>query len=537
MSFRPTRRASRTLASALTLGVVLALGACAPAKDSPAPTTTASVATDPDKSLETVTVALNGSLSTLNTAQTGMLLNYYVGTSFAEGLVGVDSAGQLVPALAESWTQPDETTWVYQLRDAKFSDGTDVTPEDVIFSIDLFRDPEKSPSTAYYWPELESVEKTGDREITITLAGPSATFGWTPSAAAGLYVTSEKSYEAATAWGSPQDLVVGTGPYTVTEFAPDSHVSLERNAQYWGEAGMPENLRFDFITDPSTRLLAFQEGKVDIALGVPVDQTDQWAKTEGASVQTVSNLSYQGLTIDSNLAPFDDIHVRNAVAHAIDRTGIVEGILKGNGEAATGITAPEQLALNVGAEAAAEAVAGLPVKEFSLDKAKAELAASSVPDGFETTIYYPDSDGALGKASLALAENLKQIGITLEVKEQPSSQWGAEMGDGEHGLAWMSYTPPVPTDWPTDWLLGEYNPALFSDQKIFDLQATAATTADPAERVASVIEATGLALDQTYYAPVYWGTATTAVGPRLVAEDFTSYFFLSSWHSKLVATK
>lgn len=536
MSLRLTRPASRALATSLALGVVLALGACAPAKNDAAQPAASAAQADPDKTLDQITVGINGSLSTLNTAQTGMILNYYVGTSFAEGLVGVDAEGQLVPALAESWAQPDDTTWVYQLRDAKFSDGTPVTVEDVIFSINLFRDAEKSPSTAYYWPELESVEKTGDREITIKLAGTSATFGWTPSAAAGLYVTSQKSYEAATAWGSAQDLLVTTGPFKVTEFAPDSHVQLERNADYWGAAPKAEKLRFDFITDDSTRLLAFQEGKLDLALGVPVDQVAQWEKTEGARIETVSNLSYQGLTFDSNLAPFDDVHARNAVAHAIDRTGVVDGILKSNAEVATGITSPEQLALNVGAEAAASAVAGLPQKEFDLDKAKAELAQSATPEGFTVSLTYPDSDPSLGKISLALAENLKELGITLDVKEIPSSQWGAELGNGEQPVSWMSYTPPVPTDWPTDWLLGEWNPALFSDPAIFELQAKAATTTDPAERVDSVIEATRLALEETYYAPVFWGTSTTAVGPRVVAEDFTSYFFLTSWPGRIAAT-
>src|SRR5690606_39746993 len=96
MSLRLTRPASRALATSLALGVVLALGACAPAKNDAAQPVASAAQADPDKTLDQITVGINGSLSTLNTAQTGMILNYYVGTSFAEGLVGVDAEGQLV---------------------------------------------------------------------------------------------------------------------------------------------------------------------------------------------------------------------------------------------------------------------------------------------------------------------------------------------------------------------------------------------------------------------------------------------------------
>lgn len=526
-----------TLTGALVAGLALGLAACAPSTDRTAQRGTSTVAADPAKQLDQITVGLSGSLSTLDVGQSGLLQSYYAAALTQQGLVGIDANGKLVPAIATSWKQTDPTTWVYELDPkATFSDGTPVTPADVIFSIDTDRDAKKSPSTAYYWPALKSVKQTGAHEVTIRLAAPSATFGWTPSAAAGLFVTSKAFYESAGTYGSAQKLVLGSGPYKVTEFAPDSHVTFQRNPHYAGPAAKFATVRFDFIPDANTRLLAFQQGSVDVALGVPVDQAGTWSTVKGAQVKAVSDLSYQGLTIDPNVKPFDDPHVRQAVVASIDKQSIVDGILQGKAQVAAGITSPAQLGLGVGADAASAAVASLPQQTFDLAAAKAQLAQSSTPGGFSTTLTYPDSDPNLGKVSLAIAQSLRGVGVKVDVKEVPASQWSADLGNGKQGLSWMSYVPPVPTDWPTDWLLGPQNPAGYTNKQVFDLTAKAASTLDPAERVDDVTKATALALTDAVYAPVYWGDSITAFGPRVTPQGYSSYYFLTDWTAALDAT-
>jgi len=532
-----TRRRTRgVLATTLALGLTLAAAACAPSTPAPgASTTPAPAATDTTKELDQLTVGLAASAETLDVATSGLTVAYTIAAVAQEGLVAIDGSGAIVPALAESWETTDNTVFTYTLREATFSDGTPVTVDDVIASINHYRDAEKAPSTAYYWPAVKSVEATGEREVTITLEAPSATFAWTPSAAAGLFVAPAAWLASAGTIGSPTDLLVGTGPYTITEFVPGSHVTAERNDAYWGPHGHAKTLRLDFITDDSTRLLAFQDGSLDVALNVPVDQADQWSKVAGARLETVEDSSWQGLMLNPAVKPFDEIEVRRAVAHAIDRDAIVDGLLHGRATAATGITAPGQLAVGTSEAEARAAVAGLPTTTFDLDAARAALASSSVPTGFTATLAYPDSIPVLGRASLAIAEQLKQIGITLEVSQIPVSEWSNSFGNGE-GLQWMSYTPPVPTDWPTDWLLGEYNPEGFVDASITGLQAEAAAATTPAERLAKVTEATGLALEQQLFAPVYWGTSTTAFGPRVATDDFSQYFFQTPWPARLVPT-
>ncbi len=526
----PHRRTALKTAAAALLSAALLLTGCA---STPSPA--AGGSTTPGGQLDNLTVLLGSEISTLSVNQQGGTANYKIAALIQEGLVGIDRTGKLVPALAESWTNTDYSTWVYKIRQGvTFSDGTPLTTDDIIFSIELARDPKKSPGLVSYWPSyLTSVKKTGDWEITVKLDGSHPGFGPELSNAGGLTVTSQAFYNKVKNYGSSTDLILGTGPYKVTEFDPSSHVSLERVDSYWGGASGPKTVRINFVTDDATRQLAFQQGQADVSLTVPLLQADQWT-AQGGTVQYYSDRSYQGLTFDPNIAPFNDPHVRKAFAHAIDTSGIVAGILKGHGSAATGIDSPQQLSVLVGLDAAKAGVASLPAADYSLDKAKAELAASSVPGGFSTTLTYPKSDSSMGKASLAIAESLAKIGVTVNVKEISIDQWLSEVGNGKQGVAWMSYIPTTPTpNEISSWLLNAggagTNPAGWKDAAVAAKEASVSTIADKQKQFDTILSATSDALNQGIYAPVYWGEAALAVRPGITASEFGSFTLGTNW--------
>lgn len=527
------RRARKTLLAVAIGAMATALLAVTGCTTGQTPTGGGSAA--PGAPLETLKVATASQLGTLSVNQEAGIANYQVAALFQEGLLGLDNTGALVPALAESWTQTDNKVWKFEIRqDAKFSDGTPVTVDDILFSIKLARDPKKSPGVSVYWPtNITSVKQTGDWEITFTLDAPNNAFGADVSNAGGLFVTSQAFYEKAKSYGSATDLIVGTGPYKVTEFDPTSHVSLVKNENYWGTNDGPATVRIDFITDDATRQVAFQQGQADVALGVPLDQSDQWG-TNGAAVQFYSDRSYQGLTFDPNVAPFDDIHVRNAIAMAVDKSGIVTGILKGKAEAATGIDSPEQLAPLVGLDAAKAGVAKLPAAAFSLDDAKAELAKSSHADGFTTTLTYPTGYPSVGKASLAIADSLSKIGITMEVKEVTLDTWLNDLGNGKAGLEWMIYLPTtsIPNE-ISSWLLAASgpgaNPANWTDKELAAQVAAINSIDDKQKQFDEIMATTSVALEQSIYAPVYWGQAALATRKGVVANDFGSYTLQTNW--------
>ena len=465
----------------------------------------------------TIAVGLPGSLSTLDTAHETGIINYYVAQVVSEGLLAVGKDGQLIPAIASSYHTDDAQTWVFDIRpDALFQDGNPVTIDDVLFSIDIAKDPDKSPSSAVYWPAGVQAEQSGDNQITITLPAPAVNFGWTVTANGGLWITEKSFYEAAASYGSSTDLIMGTGPYKAVSFQPDSKAVFEKSGTWWGGDTPAQTIEFDFFSDENARFLAQKNGTIDIATQLPIDQVSQFQGINGVSVLTESDRSYVGLTFDQNVEPFDDIHVRKAVAHAVDRSTIVSSILKGQATVATGIEPPDQLGSEIGEQAAADAQAGLPIDSFDLDAARAELAQSKVPGGFDAELTYPSSIPDLGSAALAIADNLKQIGINLTVTSKPIEEWISEVGSGTYGLSYMSYTST--TGDPGEvagWLLGPDNPARYENAQVQGLIASQATQTDPSKRVTDIVEAERIAQENTIYSPIWWGKTSTAFASRV----------------------
>lgn len=531
---RSTHHSKHSLrALAVSALLAMSLAACAPSGSS------TGSAEGSERSDGAVVVSLPGSLSTLDVAKEAGILNYQVATITSEGLLGVNPTGEIVPAIAESWEQLDGSTYVFTIRqDAKFQDGSDLTVEDVLFSIDVARDPVRSPSTASYWPEEVEVEQTGDWEITLHLPNPSVAFAWTLTANGGLWITSKAFYEEAESYGSPSDLILGTGPYRATEFQPDSHATFTRVDTWWGGTPEVDEIDFRFIPDENTRLLAQQAGDTDIAISVPLNSSDQWEAIPNNQVLYESDRSYVGLTFDAGVPPFDDIHVRRAVAHALDRKSIVNTVLHGKGEVATGLTPPAQLGAEIGEDKARTLLDGLTTYDFDLDAAKQELAQSSVPNGFDAELTYPNSGPQLGQAALTLAENLKPLGINLTVTEKPVEEWISKVGTGEYGLYYMWYlsTTGDAGEIP-GWLLGEANPARYTNDDVTRLMTESAGETDPQVRAEKITAASNIAQTDVAYSPAWWGESATAFGPRVKAKDYGSFFFMTTWPTALTVEK
>lgn len=528
----PTTRLAT--AGAAAAASIIMLSACTTGA-SPAPGKSAGV--DTGAEIDTVTVALPGSLSNLYVGQESGILNYYIASITQEGLVSIDAQGRVQPGLAESWTQPDDVTYVYELRDdARFQDGTPVTADDVVFSLQEARDATASPGLTYYLSGVEDIEKTGDSEVTVTLTAPDPAFLANMSSGGAAFITSKKFWEDnGGKVGTPSSLLLGSGPYQVTEFVPDSHVTLERVDTWWGGVPKAKEITVSFIPDESTRLLAAQSGDIDVAFNVPLAQSAQWEKLDTMRVDYVNDLSYVGLYFNTHVAPFDDPKVREAIAHAVDRDAYVSSLLRGHGEAATAIMTPESLGKVYDATQAREKLAGIPQWDYDMDAAAKALAASGSPKGFEAELLTPSTGPQLGSAAQALAQNLAAIGITLNVREVPIEEWLASLdASNDHGinLMWYFSTLGDPAEVPS-YLLGAGNPAGYDDPEVTALLARAGSTADPAERIDLLIQAETLQAKAAVNVPLWWGQSATAFANDLGMKDYSSFAFISSWPTQL----
>lgn len=487
--------------------------------------------------LDSLTVALPSTISSLDVTREAGIVNYVVALLALEGLAGIGADGALTPALATEWSQPDPLTYVYKLRsDVTFSDGSPMTADDVIASIEVNNAKGSTSALAYAYAPVKSVKATADDEITFTLSAPTSGFAWVPSAGT-LQISSRAFLEKnGDQVGTPQALVLGTGPYVVTEFEPDSHVILERNEHWWGGEVEVASVRLDFVTDESTRQLAMRDGSVDMALQVPANQLDDWRSIDGVTIETATDNSLVTLAFNTTVAPWSDLKVRTAVAHCIDRQSVVDSVLRGNAEVALTIPTQAQWGGLLSDDQVSELYASIPQVDFDLDAAAALLAESSVPDGFSATVTYPNSGPLIGRALLTLADNLQGLGIDLKVKEVTLEQWIADLGK-HAGIAVGWYFPATgdPAEYIQLLLNGGYavdggtNLAVYRNDEVTALLDQEVAETDPATRGDLLGQALVKAAADVPYQPLWWGEAATALGAGIAVQDFGPYFFLGPW--------
>lgn len=451
-----------------------------------------------------------------------------------ESLLTFDSDLKLVPLLAESWSQPDPLSYVFKLRSGvKFWDGTELTADDVVFSLERHRDPDVASEMAYTFDSVESIEATADDEVTVNLTAPDPFFAYVQTFAS---ITPRAfSEEQGDKLGTPAGATVttmGTGPYKITEFRADDLIKLERNENYRGDPAPIERVDVKLFADPQTMQLAMRAGEIDGTFQVPISQVSQWDDIEGASTISTAGLNVLSMFFNITRPPWDDLNVRKAVAYSIDREGLVQDLLGGRAEVANSIVPPAQWGALIPQDEVDALYAGLPQFSLDLDKARAALAESSVPDGFAATIQYPNIQPEVGKALLSLQENLRQLNIELEVNEVPPPQWFQDLDAETHDIGIIGLAPDYPD--PANYLgivyaEGPGNRAHFVSPEVLDLIAEQQQATDPEVRAATISRILETAEPELPYLHLWWPDAVMAVSDKFAYEGFTPLWYNQIW--------
>ncbi|MDX2938338.1 ABC transporter substrate-binding protein [Streptomyces ipomoeae] len=418
--FAPRRRTMLATALLTTL-TTFAATACTGANGDDAETRNATRTTD--KAIPVVNWALPNAPASLDYAKsydnnsTGAVMSLVT-----EPLERVSSTGEFTPNLATSVTQPNATTIVYKLRSGvKFSSGAEMTAQDVAWSIEHFS--AATAQTSAVGQQVDSVEVTGPMEVTVKLKAP------VPTARAGIAITTlveEAEYAKAHAktLGNAGTAPVGTGPYKVASHTAEK-ITLVRNPEYT-RAPRPsaDKVVFSVIPDDTARQLALRSGDID---GGPITDRKsaaQWKAVPGATVYASPSLSQDFLAMDVTRAPFDDVHVRRAVAHSVDRAGIMKAAFGSYAQPMTGLVPAGELAGVAGSRQAAEDfLADLPQYGLSEDEARAELAKSAHPKGFSATIEYVKDYPWQELAALNIQQNMKPLGVKITPKPVTANEW------------------------------------------------------------------------------------------------------------------
>lgn len=459
-----------------------------------------------------------------------------------EGALAFGDDLSLQPAVAENWEATDPTTYVFTLRDGvTFHDGSPLTAEDVVFTIEWNMDADNASQLAAFFGSVESVEATADNEVTVTLKKPDAQFQYSMAHMSGFIMKKEQLESAGENFGTPDELPLGTGPYRLVEFVPDDRIVLERYDDYWGEPGAAQRIVIRSIPDSQTRLLAMRNGDIDGTFDVPISEIDQWEGLEGVEVITAPSNGVYQLILDQETPPFDDIHVRKAIALAVDREGIVQAVLNGNGAPARAINPPgiwggvlEESAVNAFYDT-------IPTYEFDLDAAREELAQSSVPDGFEFSVPVPNTDPVAINSFLAISETLSQIGITMNVQQVDPGEWlDVYFAHEDLGAQFMAYFPDYadPANYPYlfyysgNAVANGLNGSNYENPNVDALIEESLESLDVEARADALKQVIQQAQEDVATVPIIWPDSAMAISSDLRLDGYNAFWYNIPWATR-----
>ena len=509
----------RAAALGLMLVLMLAMAACGSSDaDSGSAADSETSADAQTASDDVLNIGVSIDFTTIDTivgysTEMNMIVN-----AVTEGLFYFDENSEVQPLLVDTWEQTDQTTYVYQIRqDVTFSDGTQLTAEDVVFSLERHLDEDNASQLAWMFENVDTIEQTGDYEVTVTLTQADPTWQYTLATPAGNVISKAYYEEHAEDFGTAEGGIVGSGAYTITEWATEE-ITLEYNEDYWDAANTSvgyTTVQFTSVTDESVLKTALASGQIDIAWGVSLEAVAELEETDGVNIQLVDALSCYFVSFNTTVDGLDDARVRQAIAYAIDKDSILSDLIgEKYGEVGESQLFSDKI---TGANADLWGDYFETDETYSYDPQKATelLEEAGYGDGLELTLKYDASDSLYENLSLYIQANLADVGITLIIEGVDSAEimtlryGGSETRDYELLITgWGSdYPDPLGTILPMYYsannAAGGSNWAEYNSSEFDALITSQAQAETEEERVEILQEALDLIAEDLPYAPIY----------------------------------
>ncbi|WP_299628911.1 ABC transporter substrate-binding protein [uncultured Tateyamaria sp.] len=388
-----------------------------------------------------------------------------------EGLTRFTGDGAIVPGLAESWEISDDgLTYTFTLRSGvTFHDGTTMDADDVKFSLDRILAEDSANAQKALYAAISGVTVNDPQTVTITLSEPNGNMLFNLAWGDAVIVAPESIEDI-------KQTPIGTGPFKFDLWNQGDRIEMSSYDGYWGNAPALDKATFKFISDPTAAFAAVMAEDVDVFSGFPAPENlPQFEADPRFQVLVGSTEGETILSTNNKQAPFDDLRVRQALAHAIDRQAIIDGAMFGYGTPIGTHFAPHNPAY----------VDFTGSSAFDPAKARALLAEAGLPDGFETTLHLPPPSYARRGGEI-IAAQLAEVGITAEIINVEWAQWLETVFRGkDFGLTIVSHTEPMD--------IGIYaNPDYYFQYDNADFQTLMATlnaTTDPDARTALMAQA------------------------------------------------
>ena len=346
-----------------------------------------------------------------------------------EGLTRFASDGSIIPGLAQSWVISDDgMTYTFKLAEGiTFHDGTTMDAEDVKFSLDRARAEDSANAQKALFASIADVEAVDASTVKITLSAPNGSLLFN-LAWGDVVIVAPESIE------NIKQAPVGTGAFKFANWVQGDNITLEKNADYWGTPAKLDKVTFKFISDPTAAFAAVMAEDVDVFAGYPAPENVPQFEADPRFQVIVGNTEGETiLSTNNKMPPFDNVKVREAMAHAIDRQAIIDGAMFGLGTPIGTHFAPhnpDYIDLTTGSA-------------YDPEKAKALLAEAGFAEGFTTTLKLPPPSYARRGGEI-IAAQLREVGIQTEITNLEWAQWLEEVFKGkDFGLTIVSHTEPM----------------------------------------------------------------------------------------------
>jgi peptide/nickel transport system substrate-binding protein len=452
------------------------------------------------------------------------LLKHKAGPSVRPGALQIEGD------LAESWQQTSDTTYVFKLKKGvRFHakapvNGRELTAEDVRYTFERILTDKGSVNVSMY-RSIAKVEAVDKYTVRFTLKEP---FAWFLDMMANPMAGAIIAKECVEKFGDLKkpEAVIGTGPWMLDGYKPNVSITLVRNPTYF-VPGLPHIERVEMFVDEdnASRMAAFLGGKYDLGWDNPgtIPRTD-WLQISEAlkkrrpNLKTLEYPSNVMNTIDmrTDKPPFNDVRVRQAISLAMDRKGMIDAVLEGQGT----INGPIPAALSEWALPIGELGEGAKYYRHDPAEAKRLLAAAGHPNGFSASVCFSTyGSTVLVDTMQLLLKDLKTVGIDAKLDQKEYGAYQATCRVGKFDS--MVYGPLTPFVEPDSFLFGQYytgeprNRSHVNDPVLDDLLVRQRRASDPKARREVINQIERHLAKQQYYVQSPSGTYIAVWDPAL----------------------
>jgi len=438
----------------------------------------------------------------------GRLLKHKAGPGVAPGTFPIEGD------LAESWTQPNETTYVFKLRkgvrwhNKPPVNGRELTADDVVFSVNHFLTV-KGNANAYMLKAVDKVEAPDKYTVKFTLKEP---FVWFLDMLSNPHAVAIVAKEVLDKHGDfkKHETVIGTGPWMLDSYRPNVALTYVRHPTYF-LPGLPYIDRIEATVDEdnASRMAAFLSGKYDLGWEfVGTIARVDWVQIKGTLAQRRPNLKtvefpspvMNHISMRTDQKPFSDVRVRRAMSLAIDRKAIIDSAYEGVGV----LNPPVAAALKEWAIPFDKLGEGAKYYKYDPAEAKRLLAAAGYPNGFPGTMCFTTyGTPVLVDIMQLVQKDLKAVGIDVKIDQK---EYGAYIASCFYGkFESMTFGPQTGFLEPDNFLFGQYYPEELKNQShindpvVADMLVRQRRTLDPAKRREIIYDIQRHLAQQQYY--------------------------------------